>query len=181
MNSNWGDRGWDGRCEGLGGGDRGGLLRRGGDRRFLRRKGHGVLGFRGVGTVDLGSSNGSKLGLGLNGGNRVLGNGGFGNISGWGFIHRGSNRNGFRDNERRSRLAGGFIHRFSHWYWLDRNLFRLGYNGNRLSGFSDLTGIIALNSLFFEETEDVVEDEVTIWLLSQEESLNKFTPCFAVI
>jgi hypothetical protein len=37
-------------------------------------------------------------------------------------------------------------------------------------------GFIALDSLLFEETEHVVEDKVTVGLLSEEEALDKFAP-----
>ena len=40
---------------------------------------------------------------------------------------------------------------------------------------------IALNLLFFEETEDVVKDIVTIGLLSEKESLNEFFPPLATV
>jgi hypothetical protein len=40
---------------------------------------------------------------------------------------------------------------------------------------------VALNSLFLEEAEDVVENKVTIRLLSEEESLNKLFPRLAAI
>jgi hypothetical protein len=44
-----------------------------------------------------------------------------------------------------------------------------------------LLAFIALAILFFEETEDVVEDKVTIGLLSEEESLDELLPRLATV
>jgi len=42
-------------------------------------------------------------------------------------------------------------------------------------------GIVSLNRLLLEKTEDVVENKVTIGLLSEEKSLDKLAPRFAAI
>jgi len=56
-----------------------------------------------------------------------------------------------------------------------------GFGGGRggglfLSGCILLRSIIALGGLFFKETEDIVEDEVSIRLLGEEERLNELLP-----
>jgi hypothetical protein len=33
-----------------------------------------------------------------------------------------------------------------------------------------------LNSLFLQETEDVIEDKIAVWLLGKEEGLHEFAP-----
>jgi len=44
-----------------------------------------------------------------------------------------------------------------------------------------LNAIIRLDGFFLEEAEDIVEDEVTVGLFSEEESLDEFTPRLVVI
>ena len=82
-----------------------------------------------------------------------------------GLLHRGNRRghDGF---------GNGFLRRSESW---------VGFRGVRgvglfLSGSVLLASVIALSSLFLEETEDIVEDEVPIRLLSEEERLNKLFP-----
>lgn len=41
--------------------------------------------------------------------------------------------------------------------------------------------ILALGSLLFEETEDIVKDEISIWLFRKEERLNKLFPSLSAI
>jgi hypothetical protein len=53
-------------------------------------------------------------------------------------------------------------------------------DGNRL-GISSFARVITLDSLFFQEAENVVEHKVAIRLFSQEKGLHKFTPRIRVI
>jgi hypothetical protein len=85
------------------------------------------------------------------------------------------------------RFGGGNIGKS--WLWehgrLGRLTLLLGGCGNLL-GLKDALlwlAFIALNGLllFLEETEDVVEDKVTIRLLGEEESLNEFLPRLATV
>ena len=50
-----------------------------------------------------------------------------------------------------------------------------------LSGCDLLASVVALSSLFLEETEDIIEDEVPIRLLGEEERLNELFPSLSSI
>lgn len=45
----------------------------------------------------------------------------------------------------------------------------------------ELASLVVLNSFFLQETEDIIENKVTVWLLSEEEGLHEFTPRLSVI
>jgi hypothetical protein len=74
--------------------------------------------------------------------------------------------------------------------WLSRRCWDLcrdcRSDGDRIlsKGYVDIVciyTIIGLDSFFLEETKDIVENEITIWLFCKEESLNKLAPWFVVI
>lgn len=87
----------------------------------------------------------------------------------------------FNRNRRRSRDA--FDSKRRRGSGLTRNLrnsSRVLNDGNRL-GISSFARVITLDSLFFQEAENVVEHKVAIRLFSQEKGLHKFTPRIRVI
>ncbi len=79
-------------------------------------------------------------------------------------------RDGFNRWGRRRRSRGALP-------WdLDGSRYRLRLWFDRCNGLNRLLCLVALNGLFLKETEDVVENEVPIWLLGKEEGLDKFPP-----
>lgn len=85
-------------------------------------------------------------------------------------LDRGRSRDAFRG--RRGR-GSGLARNFS-----DSGRVLNDRNGFRIGGFAR---VITLDRLFFEETENVVEHKVTVWLFSQEKGLHEFTPWIRVI
>jgi hypothetical protein len=85
------------------------------------------------------------------------------------------------------RFGGRDIGRNRNWLRGRRRLGVFSLLLGRCRNLVDLSGsllwlaFVALSSLFFEEAEDVVEDKVTIGLLSEEESLNKLFPRLVTI
>src|SRR6202011_1048096 len=88
-----------------------------------------------------------------------------------GWCGSGYNSDGLRCNRSRWWGCG-----FRHWLW----------DGNRCGRKRDvfglrLTSIIALNSLFLQEAEDIIEDKVSIRLFGKEERLHELTPWVTVV
>lgn len=50
-----------------------------------------------------------------------------------------------------------------------------------MSGIVGFCSIIRFHGFFFEETENVIENKITIWLFCKKKSLNKLAPRFVVI
>ena len=66
--------------------------------------------------------------------------------------------------------------RFRGGLWSLRRLMgRLGRN--RIG----LGSIVSLDGLFLQETEDVIENKVSVWLFGEEEGLNEFAPGITVV
>jgi hypothetical protein len=76
-----------------------------------------------------------------------------------------SKRGWLRDHRRSGRIR--FLQRFGNPLGVRSSLLWLAF--------------IALNGLFLEEAEDVIENKVTIGLLSEEEGLNELLPRLATI
>jgi hypothetical protein len=93
------------------------------------------------------------------------------------FLNDGGRCGGWRCRSRWGRCLDGpgFVRRWAG--------FRGKFVGNcgrgdfgRSRGAFCLACVITLNSLLLEETEHVVEDEVTIWLLGEEKALDELAP-----
>lgn len=71
------------------------------------------------------------------------------------------------------------------WLSRRRRSWRSRCNGSRskLDRLRSLGLLVLtfLNGFFLKETEDIVEDEITIGLLSEEEGLNKLPPRFTLV
>src|ERR1700733_12670364 len=67
------------------------------------------------------------------------------------------------------------------WFWDNLFVDHNGGNGNSFSCIYFLVLIFVLVGVLLEVSENIVEHEVTIWLLGEKKCLSKLSPWLAVV